>query len=249
MAGLRDLFEYSAGAGGTINYDTLYVYNASKTTPSNGGSCCLWTVPAGVTWFAVELWGGGGGGAGTCCCIQGWPGGSGSYARKIISGLSGGEEYTICAAGSTCCAQFQCLGVAGYPSFVSINGGAVQVCASGGTCGRAACYHGSNCSYQGCAQQQCGSYTGTMGICGVTGSSKGSSFCYQSAWQYMPSAPFTPGGSRGTMSECVNCHGCAIGGYAHWPGGGGASSHSHSSTWSGAFGAGGLVSIYYGVVS
>lgn len=252
MAGLRTLLQLGGAGSGNLDYSTFHVFNTNKTTGQNGGFCCLWTAPAGVNWLAVELWGGGGGGAGACCCIQGWPGGSGSYARKIINNLSGsgGEAFTICAAGSTCCQTCQCcLGVFGSPSFVARNGGAVEVCASGGTRGGGACYYGSNCSYQGCRQMQCGSYIGGMGICGVTGSGKGSSYCYQSSWQWMPSAPFTPGGNRGSMSHCLLGSGCELGGFPHWPGGGGASAVSHDNPGcAGMFGAGGLVTIFYPTV-
>lgn len=251
MAGLRQLLQIGEGVGGSVDHNQLHIYNTNKDSAENGGFCCLWTVPAGVTWFAVELWGGGGGGAGACCCRQGWPGGSGSYARKFITGLSGAgtEQYTICAAGSTNCSQSYCKGCNGYPSFVAPNGGGVQVCASGGAQGCTRCYFGANCSYSGCSQQQCGSWIGGMGICGVTGSGKGSAYCYQSSWQYMPSAPYTPGGNRASMSHCVQGPGCSVGGYAHWPGGGGASASAHGNNYCGAPGSGGLVSIYYPVVA
>lgn len=249
MAGLRTLLEIGTAGGGSIAFDQFYVYDTAKETALNGGCCCLWTVPAGVNWFAVEMWGGGGGGAGSCCCRAGWPGGAGSYARKFITEQAGGEEYTICAAGSTGCSQSYCKGCIGNPSFVSINGGAVQVCASGGSKGCTRCYFGSNCSYSGCRQRQCGSWIGAMGISGISGSAKGSSFCHSSSWQWMPSAPFTGGGNRGTKGNCQQGAGCVFGGYAHWPGGGGASSVSHGSNYCGAAGAGGLVIIYYPVVS
>ena len=61
------------------NYPTeIAIFNASVNSPSNGGACCLFTVPAGATWVAFEIWGSGGGGAGSCCCMQGFPGGSGA---------------------------------------------------------------------------------------------------------------------------------------------------------------------------
>jgi len=256
MAGLRALFEYGAGVGGTVNYDILNVYNTNTTTAENGGSCCLWTVPEGVSWFAVEIWGGGGGGSGACCCMGGWPGGAGSYSRKFITGLSGdgGESYTICAAGTTNCSTCKCWGCAGYPSFVSINGGAVQACASGGVCGGACCWFmiGDGCGgRQNC---QCGSWCGGMGICGSAGAAKGNTFCSSQSWQIMPSAPFTPTGGRVTKNGCSGsasgCAGCDYGGYAAFPGGGGATAGTHNNTLAcGAAGAGGLVMIYYPVVS
>ena len=254
MAGLRTLLQIGSGAGGDIDYNELYIYNTNKTAVSNGGSVCEWTVPTGVSWFAVELWGGGGGGASACCCKQGAsPGGSASYARKFVTGLSGtgGEVYTLCAAGSTGCSQNATTGCIGFPSFVSVSGGAVQVCASGGGSGQSKCFFGYGCSYSGCPQSQCGSWTGTFGICGTTGSGKGSSFCHNSSWNWMPSAPYTAGGNRGTRNHCTRCQGCGMGGYAHWPGGGGASvsEHSGANAFYGAAGSGGLITIYYPVVS
>ena len=207
----------------------------------------MFTVPTGATWLAVELWGGGGGGAGHCCCKSGWPGGSGSYARKIIS-VSAGQTYTMCAAGSTGCSQQDCQGCNGFPSFVNVNGGAVEVCASGGGKGYGRCYFQNNCTCQICTQYQCGSWTGTFGMCGVNGTAKGSPMCGANMQQYMPSAPYTPGGARGTMSGCAHTSGIGVGGNPQWPGGGGASAvASSSSLQCGAPGAGGLISVFYSV--
>ena len=255
MAGLRTLLEYGGAIAPTVNFDTLYVYNVNKTTAENGGSCCLWTVPAGVTWFAVELWGGGGGGAGACCCFQGWGGGSGSYARKFITGLSGdgGEQYTICAAGTTACSQNFCNGCDGFPSYVSVNGGAVQICAQGGRRGFTRCYFGSNCNRQGCrhCQEETTAFCGTMGIPGIYGGAKGSPMCFSNTWQTMNQAPFTMTSHGFTRNACSGfCGGCCSGGYARWPGGGGASAAMHDNTcFAGAAGAGGLVNIYYPIIT
>ena len=250
MAGLRTLLDYAgSGAAGGLNFNTLRVWHTSVNAPENGGCCCLWTVPAGVKWFAVEVWGGGGGGAGACACGAGWPGGSGSYSRKIVNDLNGagGQQYTICAGGSNCC----CCGtggVVGYPSFIAPSGGAVIACASGGGSGGWRCYFHINCSYSGCQQEECGSWTGTMGICGTSGGAKGSSFCTGVYHQLMPSAPMTYGGARGTRDGCSGrCCGLINGGCATFPGGGGATAVSHGDNRScGQHGAGGLVVVYYG---
>ena len=251
MAGLRDLLQIGSGEGAvSLNYDTLYVYNTGKTNASNGGCCCLWTVPAGVSWFAVELWGGGGSGPGSCCCQMGWGGGSGSYARKFVE-TTAGAQFTICAAGSTgcCCA---CCGQQGYSSFVSISGGAVQVCASGGSSGRTQCFVGDGCgSCWECTNRACGSWVGSFGLCGKTGNFRGNPNCNGNAWSYAPSAPFTGGGLRGSTTWCNGSYsGISQNGEAHWPGGGGgaAITHGGSGCWGGP-GAGGLVNIYYGVQS
>jgi hypothetical protein len=100
MAGLRTLLGIGEGGGSAVITE-VHIFNTNKTSQNNGGQCCLFTIPAGVTWLGVELWGGGGGGAGHCCCKSGWPGGSGSYARKIMTGLTAGAQYTMCAAGTT----------------------------------------------------------------------------------------------------------------------------------------------------
>ena len=252
MAGLRDLLQIGAAEGGVeLNFDTLYVYNTSKASASNGGQCCLWTVPAGVSWFAVELWGGGGAGPGSCCCQQGWGGGSGSYARKFITGLSGdgGEQFRLCAAGSTgcCCA---CCSQPGYPSYVfDVSASSVPVCASGGASGRTRCFAGDNCgSCWNCTGCNCGSWTGGMGICGVNGSFRGNPNCHGNAWSYAPSAPFTGGGLRGSRTWCSADNGITQNGEAHWPGGGGGAAVTHGGSGCyGGPGAGGLINIFYGV--
>lgn len=250
MAGLRTLLNFPSGAAGTLNYDITYVWNTNTTTMSNGGRCCQWTVPSSVTWAMFEVWGGGGGGGGVCCCFGGWPGGSGSYARKIVSNLTAGQTFTVCAGGSTDCAVFTAS--AGYPSYVVMESTATTcACASGGSPGGQRCYFQIGCSYSGCPQQLCGSYIGSFGICGSTGSAKGSAYCSGSSYQFMPSAPFTSGMSRPTKDGCSGyCGGCCNGGYALFPGGGGSSTFSHTNgPFCGAAGAGGLVKIYYASVA
>ncbi len=256
MSALKTMLQYaSAGSGGgTITHHNIVVYHTSVDAGENGGCCCAWTVPTGVTWFSVEMWGGGGGGAGSCCCFQGWPGGSGTYARKVIQhptpGTSlTGRVYRLCAAGSTGCTNRTCIGCTGYPSYIYGESEAANVaCAAGGLSGGTYCYHGSNCSYAGCSSVQCGSYCGTMGICGVGGASRGTPNCHGGYHSFMPSAPMTGGNFRQTKDGCSGiCHGCHVGGYAHFPGGGGPSSVNHGD-WSpayGAPGAGGLVVIHW----
>ena len=85
-----------------------------------------------------------------------------------------------------------------------------------------------------------------MGLCGITGGAKGSPMCASDAYGYMPSAPYTLGGARPTMSACTHTSGNNVGGNPQWPGGGGASAVAASTGFNcGAPGAGGLVSIYY----
>ena len=247
MAGLRSLLQLGGSSSSALDVTELHIYNANKTTQNNGGASCAWTVPTGVTWLGVEMWGGGGGGAGGCCCRSGQAGGSGSYARKFITGLTPGDVYTICAAGSTYCSPTDCVGCVGYPSWVQNPSAVVQVCAAGGGVGYSKCYFQINCSCSGMMQYMCGSWTGGMGICGVTGSAKGSPMCAANFFGIMPSAPYTGGGGRGTMSACMHNSGIGNGGQPHWPGGGGATAIAASTgIQCGAPGAGGLVSIFYG---
>ena len=251
MSGLRTLLQYAGGgSGASIDYDTIYIYDpATISNQQNGGTCCLYTVPAGNTWFGVELWGAGGSGAGVCCCFGGWAGGSGSYTRKIIGGLAGGETYTICAGGSGCC-TYSTTGCVGYPSYIyDITAATNVACASGGSPGGSRCRHHISCSYQGCGQHQCGSTCGTMSICGVTGSSKGNSYCTGGAWNFMPSAPFTGNAmARPSKDGCSGmCGGCCNGGYATFPGGGGPTSFSHTTgPFYGGPGGAGMIIIYSG---
>jgi hypothetical protein len=67
----------------------------------------------------------------------------------------------------------------------------------------------------------------------------------------MPSAPFTFTGNRITKDACSGfCGGCCQGGYAAWPGGGGATATSHTTGgYCGVAGAGGVVNVFYGEVS
>jgi len=244
MAGLRDLLEIIAGGDVPINFDTLTVFNTGKVNALNGGQCCLWTVPTGVKWLGVEMWGGGGAGAGGLCCQQGVGGGAGSYSRKFVTATPG-EQFRICAAGSTgCCTQ--CCGQTGFASYiVRVSNSSNEICASGGAPGRTRCTVGNGC--MNCPNRNCGSFVGNFGICGTTGSVKSHTSCYDGAWSYAASAPFTPGGLRGSTTWCMTGSGVTMNGEAHWPGGGGGSAvvHGGGQCWGGP-GAGGLVNIYYG---
>lgn len=254
MAGLRTLLQYAgAGGGVSVDFEEIYVYDPSTIdNPDNGGTCCLYTVPANSSWIGVELWGGGGSGAGVCCCMGGWPGGSGSYTRKIISATPG-DTYTVCSGGTGSCSYSPQSPGAGFPSFVYDITAAVNVaCASGGSQGGAVCNHMVGCSYQGCRMAPCGSTCGTLSICGVTGSSHGSPYCSGGSWNYMPSAPFTGSAmARNSKDGCSGmCGGCCNGGYASFPGGGGPTSFSHTTgPFYGGPGGAGLVIIYSGATA
>ena len=262
MSALKTMLQYGAGGGGTANVTTIAVYATNRDDPTNGGCCCAWTVPAGVAWFAVEMWGGGGGGAGTCCCHGGWPGGSGSYARKVVEHPTPGTTlegrvYRLCAGGSTGCAG-SVTGCTGCPSYIYGESEAANVvCAQRGSRGCSKCYWGSNCSYQGCSGIQfCtdssseainNKWCGGFGISGLGGTGKGSPNCWNSAHNWAPHAPFTGGQWRKSKDGCSGiCAGCCSMGHPHFPGGGGGTGDSHTNSGGcGAPGAGGLILIEY----
>ena len=245
MAGLRSLLQIVGGGDIELNFETLNVFNVNKVSALSGGTCCLWTAPTGATWVGIELWGGGGAGGGACCCMQGNGGGAGSYARKFIT-VTPGEQLTICSAGSTGCC-IACCGQPGYPSYVvRVSNGANEICASGGAPGTTGCFVGGGC--WNCSNCQVGSFVGNFGICGTQGAVRSNPNCYSGAWSYASSAPFTPGGLRGSRTWCTTGDGVSMNGEAPWPGGGGGSAVAHGGgqCWGGP-GAGGLVTIFYGV--
>lgn len=252
MANLSVLFPRPAPIGGdTFEFDQIQVFNTSITSVTNGGCCCLWTVPSGVNWARFEVWGGGSTGPGACCCQQpAQSGGAGAYARKTIT-VTSGDTYRICAAGSTCCTS-SCCGVEGFPSYVQTESAAttINLCARGGppSCGR--CFIG----YSGCIcigntrVESTGSFCGEdFGLPAISGASNPGT-CGFKTYQHVPQGPYIGGGARTSMTYCTTLNGCAsLGGHAVWPGsgGGGAVTGSGASCW-GHWGAGGLVTVTYG---
>lgn len=249
MANLRSLI-YTLNVPASTNFPTeILIFNTSINVPSNGGQCCLWTVPAGVTWAQFEMWGGGGGGAGACCCQQGLPGGSGSYATRTIT-VSPGWQYTICAAGTTASSP-NCIGCPGNTSYIT-GCNLSNFCATGGAHGDTHCFWGAsniNCNqYANC----CCAYGGDFVVHGQRGGYIGVNWCYQYFQQGAPSAPRTfsgpaygPGGciNGGPNGNCLGWFPCAT----YFPGGGGMSAQSHGGNcWCGGWGAGGLITVTYG---
>ena len=53
MSALKTMLQYGSAAG-TANIDSMVVYATNVDVQENGGCCCLWTAPAGVTWVSVE---------------------------------------------------------------------------------------------------------------------------------------------------------------------------------------------------
>lgn len=108
----------------------------------NYSEYCLrfWCVPCGTTQITFEMWGGGGSGGGACCCQQGFPGGSGAYTRKTLSGsaIQGGWCYCLVVAPPTCCSAC-CIGLQGCKSFI-LGCNLTNLCADGGLPGKTCCY-------------------------------------------------------------------------------------------------------------
>ncbi len=243
MSALKTMLQYG-GSSGPVNVDTMAVYATNVDDQNNSGCCCLWTVPAGVTWFSVEMWGGGGGGAGSCCCQFGTPGGAGSYSRKIINTTAPGQTYRFCAAGSTYCSQDCGNGCDAYPTYVYGTTEAVNIaCASGGHRGCNFCWGAIGTTYMGCSSHLCGSWCGGFGFCGAMGAQKGTAFCSGTAYSWAPTAPFVGNFFRPSRDACAGyCCGCGQLGYSHFPGGGGGTPSSHNTyKGCGAAGAGGLI--------
>jgi hypothetical protein len=250
MANLSTLFPLSTFIALSAT-DQIYVYNTSITSVSNGGRCCLWTVPSGIRWAKFEVWGGGSSGPGGCCCQQPTQtGGAGAYARKTITVISG-DTYRICAAGSTGCSS-TCCGTEGFPSYVQTESATntINLCARGGptSCGNCFMFSGTGncCGYTRVCH--CDSFCGEdFGLPAISGASMVTT-CGYNSWQYAPQGPYIGGGVRISRDYCVTGSGCqSIGNFAVWPGGGGGGAQTASGNccW-GNHGAGGLVVITYG---
>ena len=115
MSALRTLLQLG-GNETALTLRTIYVYHTSMDTTrnSNPGCCCLWTSSSDVKWAAFETWGAGGDGGGGCCCMAGFPGGSGSYGRKIAE-ITPGSAFTLCAGSAGCCRPVMgCPGCGSY---------------------------------------------------------------------------------------------------------------------------------------
>lgn len=246
MAGLRDLLEYSQ-AGLTIPNPpvrVVRVYDTALTTANNGGFACTWTVPSDVAWVGVEMWGGGGSGAGGCCNFTGTPGGAGTYVRRIL-GVSPGQEYIICAAGTTNYTN-SCDGIAGFPSYMCRDG-EFCISAGGGVAGQTRCgfaYAGVVCKINTC--QVGTSQNATLTFKGLCSWARSTAMrCYFT--QIVTGSPYAHPNPRFSRNVCATCCGQGVIGCTVFPGTGGMSAQ-HSSCVAchcGAIGAGGLVQLYY----
>ncbi len=249
MADLRTLLYTNAA---TITAASLLEFAVANTTESgsNGGRCCAWTVPAGTSYIKFEMWGGGGGGAGACCCMQGWPGGSGSYAVKTLTGAQvvPGTTYTICAGGTSAVSNTNdgCPGNTSYVTGTNLS----NFCARGGCGGDTRCYGFCSCRYT-CHQSSnvCCATGGDVCISGTCGGSVIQFFCYAGSQQWAPVAPGTVSGPVFGPSGCTPYVGIGNGSLCKpvFPGGGGFSAQVHSGVcYCGWYGAAGLVMVTYG---
>lgn len=250
MANLRDLI-YTVNGTGLVPAVTpreFSVYNTNTNSVNNGGCCCAWTVPSGVTWVTFEIWGGGGGGPGGCCCMFGNPSGSGAYAVKTVrSQTLGGCAYTICAAGTSCSSPSQ-NGFTGYTTYVT-GYGLSNFCATGGSNGCSFCWgYGGAYTCESMFPYCCCAYGGDVCIPGSHGGYQTSQFCRAQGKQWAPTGPAAQSGPQ------FGPNGCSCGGYGGYsffcapahPGAGGMSAQMHWPCACGQFGAGGLVSVTYG---
>lgn len=250
---LRALLDFPAVGASSVAYTSFQVYNTSKDNAENGGRCCLWTVPSGVTTAIFEIWSGGGGGGMACCCQQGGGAGSGGYGIKTCTVVAG-QQIRICAAGSTCCDSGNLQGHNGSCSFVCSLGGGGQgtweakVCGGrhvGGSCVR--CQYWINC-YTCCTMCYCCDGLSTnVDFCipGTMGNAQPTQFCYGQAHQYAATAPLAVPGPRVGPDGCRNQFGGGEG-FGLFPGGGGFSAQVHGGNcyW-GSPGAGGLIYVLY----
>ena len=249
MSNLRTLL-YTGAA--TIESPKLLEFAVSNTTESgsNGGRCCAWTVPDGTSYIRFEMWGGGGGGGGSCCCMQGWPGGSGSYAVKTLTRgqVVPGTVYTICAGGTSAVSNTNagCPGDTSYVTGTNLS----NFCARGGTGGCTFCNgFASSCyNYQQYAEVCC-STGGDVCISGICGARNTEFYCYNASQQWAPVAPATVSGPVFGPNGCTPYVGIGNGGLCKpvFPGGGGFSAQVSSGVcYCGWYGAAGLVMVTYG---
>lgn len=249
MPQLRNLL-YGYGAATAIVPQEFSVFNTATQTPGNGGQCCLWTVPAGVTTAVFEIWSSGGSGDGGCCCMMGAGAGSGGYAIKACT-VAAGQQIRICAAASGCAVPSG--GLCGCCSFVCSLGGGGQgtwmtnVC--GGWCSNmySRCNMWINC-YSCCSSCYCcGGIADNADffVPGTTGSTHNTQYCHDTAYGIAANAPMAGGGFKMGPSGCC-ATGCTDLGFGNFPGGGGLSAQIYGGgCCCGSPGGGGMVYVVY----
>ena len=249
MASLRD-FLYGYGEVKKVPKE-LVVFNANVTTESNGGACCLFTVPAGVTRITGQMWGGGGGGAASCFCTNGYPGAAGGFV-EFTKDVAPGDTITICAAGSTTKAATMCgTATDGFDSYIcsagvwcAFAGGGCYGCA----CAYMSCINGACCGLCNCAgMTSCSSAVGFTetgnkfrAIAGANGQRMVDRCGMWDMRQIIPSGHGVPA----RISAPHRQHRCGLMGL--FPGGGGGTAHTCCNCcFCGGSGAGGAIYIIY----
>jgi hypothetical protein len=252
------------------DYHEFYVYNGSHWNVTNGGRCCYWTVPAGVTSIKFEILSGGGpGGASGGDYDFGVGGNGGNYTskhlRKAAGNFAAGCGYRMCAGGTSSCSCCCRCGVNcrhGCKSFVQ-GSGLSNFCAQGGMGGStnfdtvSGCY---NC-YLGNTQCNKGQYNagwincycnsatfgGDIEFRGTSGSMyKGVSCCsHMFSVAGTPTGPFSSVHGVSGKDACTGNLACCSA-HSVFPGGGGPGhvTASRNACW-GSWGAGGLVKVSY----
>ena len=180
--------------------------------------------------------------------MQGYAGGSGSYAVKTLSGAEvvPGCQYTICAGGSTGSAPSNngCIGCTSYVNGYNLS----NFCARGGCGACTACYGFYQCYVCTMNFYACCSVGGDYNIPATCGGRIASQYCQMNGQQWIPVAPATVSGPLFGPPGC-SCSWCADT-YMPWPvfpGGGGASAQVYGGGCRcGFWGAPGAVSVTYG---
>ena len=236
----------------TGNPNRVFYVSLNNDSAQNGGRCCLWTVPAGITRATFEIWGGGGDGGGGCCCQNAAVGAvGGSYATKSIDTVEG-CQYRLCAASTGCCNYCCGVGTDGFPSYVyQITGASVIACAGGGQGGNmqptwTSMANGYICCW---GRLSTSGGIGDVVICGTGGTAIRSQFCHNQTYPIVSGGPFVTGrtsydncsGGQARSGDGIFC------GYAPWPGGAGADGPACGGgfCW-GSFGQSGVIKITYG---
>ena len=248
----------------------LYVFNPNHWTPLNGGRCCAFVVPTGVTSIKFEILSGGGpGGSSGGDFDHGIGGQGGNYGAKTLtrsgSGFADGTVYTVCAAGTSecsCCCSCNVNCRHGCTSFVT-GTGLTNFCAIGGMGGPTIWDKQQNCYNCHIGNVQCNRglyndswqanacntpvYGSDMEFRGTAGSMNRQYNCCADHFSVAggPSGPFHAAHGIGGKHSCTGDLACCSA-HAAFPGGGG-SPHVTSSVnacW-GSFGAGGMVKITY----
>jgi len=254
MADLRQFLVNDVGSVQQTNRELqLAIYNTSTPSVTNGGQCCLWTVPAGISWAVFEVWGGGGDGGGACCCMAHYYGPeSGAYAKRRLA-VTAGQSFCICAGGSGCCSQ-PCCGTCGFPSWVRCQSdGTIVNCAAGGCGGCVLCFR----TYQGCTgicfgmcKMGCDVGTSDFTQPKIMSQPKASNYCWQNMFEFKSGPTKYKSNLLLGIEHCstsLTISGCSPFGQPAWPGGPGnsATACGGGCCW-GGWGSGGLVVVNYG---